>query len=113
VLGWIIEHGNGRIGWSAYATADPNEGEATPFPVSEANAAFIVRAVNCHDELLAVLTEICESAGPAGWTRDATLSVVASAVIDRARAALAKAEDRRPVNAGATPTDQGAPGSAP
>ncbi len=40
-LGWIINHANGRIGWSSFATATPNKGEGPPFTQSAANAHLI------------------------------------------------------------------------
>lgn len=39
--------------------------------------------------LRAALEEICESAGPAGWRHDFALYVIATAVIERAKLALA------------------------
>lgn len=60
-LGWIIEHANGRIGWSDYATT--NVGEDPPFPISEANARLIASA----PDLLTALKEIaeqCRNGGP-------------------------------------------------
>lgn len=43
-LGWIIEYAGGRIGWSSYATAEPNEGEGPPYAVGGANARLIAAA---------------------------------------------------------------------
>lgn len=57
-LGWIINHANGRIGWSSYATAVPNEGEAVPYEIGGANAAFIVRACNSHEALVALAKQV-------------------------------------------------------
>jgi len=48
-LGWIIEHANGRIGWSSYATAEPNEGEGPPYTISAANAKLIAAATELLD----------------------------------------------------------------
>lgn len=50
-LGWIINHSNGRIGWSSYATAVPNEGEERPFPIGAANARLIAVAPDMLAEL--------------------------------------------------------------
>jgi hypothetical protein len=53
-LGWIIETEKGsRIAWPAYADKATNLGEGRPFSVTEANAAFIVRACNAHAQLAA------------------------------------------------------------
>lgn len=52
LLGVIIEHGNGRIGWSSYATARPNAGEETPYPIGAANGELISLAVNLFPKLL-------------------------------------------------------------
>ncbi len=41
ILGWLVNHPNGRIGWLHYATLVPNEGESSPYPTSGANARFI------------------------------------------------------------------------
>jgi hypothetical protein len=57
-FGWILEHANGRIGWSSFATAVPNEGEGAPYVIGAANAAFIVRAVNSHDMLVEALQRL-------------------------------------------------------
>lgn len=54
-LGWIIEHANGRIGWSSFANEITNEGEEAPYPTGAANAEFIIRCVNAHDDLAAAL----------------------------------------------------------
>jgi hypothetical protein len=54
---------------------------------AEADAAFIVRAVNAHDVLLGALSEIVDHATKYGA---APLSAVK--MFDRARAAIAKAE---------------------
>lgn len=51
-LGWIIEHSNGRIGWSAYATTIPNAGEEAPFPISAANARLIAAAPTMAETLV-------------------------------------------------------------
>ena len=40
-LGWVLNHSNGRIGWSWYATAVPNEGEEAPHQIGGANAHLI------------------------------------------------------------------------
>jgi|SRR5690242_4499953 len=57
-LGWIIEFDGGRIGWSSYATTEPNEGESSPYPIGAANAAFIAEAVNSHAALKARIEEL-------------------------------------------------------
>ena len=71
-LGWIIEHANGRIGWSSYATAIPNEGETAPFEIGGANAALIVKATNNYEALVKALeyarvgiVELCHEQNPA------------------------------------------------
>lgn len=43
-LGWIVNHANGRIGWSSYATSEPNEGESAPHTQGGANAHLIAAA---------------------------------------------------------------------
>ena len=50
-LGWIIEHGNGRIGWSSFATARPNQGEVSPYTQSGFNAHLIAAAPDLYREL--------------------------------------------------------------
>lgn len=66
-LGWIVEHGNGRIGWSSYATARPNEGEAAPYPIGAANARVMAAApdlLEClRDLLTAAEAEVNEKGG--------------------------------------------------
>jgi hypothetical protein len=57
----------------------------------EANAAFIVKAVNCHDELVEAL-ENCLSAFETHYVAGEKLSDIYSARIERARAAIAKAK---------------------
>lgn len=50
-LGWIIEHGNDRIGWSSLAYADTNrEADATD-PAREANARLIAAAPDLLEAL--------------------------------------------------------------
>jgi hypothetical protein len=39
-----VNHKNGRIGWSSYATAVPNEGEGPPHEQGGANAHLIAAA---------------------------------------------------------------------
>jgi hypothetical protein len=62
----------------------------------EAHAAFIVRAVNSHDDMLAALTELLDVLAivDRGWN-DGNLTVLQQSidetVVDRARAAIAKA----------------------
>lgn len=43
-LGWIIEHANGRIGWSSYGTARPNKGEEPPYLTGGSNARLLSKA---------------------------------------------------------------------
>jgi hypothetical protein len=59
-------------------------------PDDQANAELIVRAVNNHDELVAALRSLCD------WCEatDTDGSVYVSEAITKARAAIAKAEDR-------------------
>ena len=47
-----------------------------------------------HADLLAVLRAICESAGPAGIKHDSAASVIATALIEEARAAIVRAESQ-------------------
>jgi len=83
---------------------EPEIGSPT-MPEIYANAAFIVRAVNCHDELVAALRAIANVAGnlpdeqlsSRTGPNDAVargLQLVQARAI--ARAALAKAENREP-----------------
>ena len=64
----------------------------------EANAEFIVRCVNAHDELLKAIRDILESAGFEGGEAEPTLHElnVNIRVLNNARAALAKAEPPQP-----------------
>ena len=50
-----IEDGNGRVVMHNSSVKDPED---------QANAAFIVRAVNAHEELVEALREIAKGAGP-------------------------------------------------
>jgi len=67
-LGWIVEHDNGRIGWSSYATAEPNDGEGPPFPVSAANARMIAASPEMAEAIEQALDDmqdghsVCEQA---------------------------------------------------
>lgn len=69
-----------------------------PCEECEANAALIVRAVNCHDELVALVTEAVEllewveKRRNPQWDGDAT----DDSFIGKARAALAKATGTTP-----------------
>ncbi len=51
-LGWIIDHSNGRIGWSSYATAEPNAGECSPHTQGGINAHLIALAPELKVEVL-------------------------------------------------------------
>jgi hypothetical protein len=89
-LPWYVEHGDGIVGvHSADGEFIANCG---PYEVSENCEAgdLIVRAANSHDELLAVATEL------ASWTENPNfrLSPRLLNLIDKARAAIAKAEER-------------------
>jgi hypothetical protein len=55
-----------------------------------ANAAFIVRAVNAHDDLVKALEEI------AAWAELPKTTVSRAAIGDKARAALRLAEEVKP-----------------
>lgn len=92
------------INSSAYcvAVAIPRgqHGDLAP-EITRANAEFIVRAVNCHEELVQALTHIASLS--AGWDADGSLGPkpplswesVARLSMDLARAALAKAEGKQ------------------
>lgn len=69
---------------------DPGDFSSVRRPYDEcaANAAFIVRAVNCHDELVAALIGLS--------MRDRTPHIHASPEVLRARAAIAKATGEAP-----------------
>jgi hypothetical protein len=82
-LGWLIEHRNGRIGWSSYGTYEPNVPEERPYPIARANAHLMAAA----PDLYAVLAEFLAEEDRQGWE---------SALIDRARLALAKAREGQP-----------------
>ena len=56
-LGWTIEHANGRIGWSSYATAHPNEGEGPPYEIGGANARLIAAAPDLLDAAIRTIEE--------------------------------------------------------
>ena len=53
-LGPIVEFVGGRIGWSSFATAEPNEGEGKPYRQSMANARLIAAAPDLLEALQAV-----------------------------------------------------------
>ena len=69
-----------------------------PVPLNEINAAFIVRACNAHDDLVAALQTLLQSASAtkAGQTDFAVWKSCSAetigAVLNDARAALAKAQ---------------------
>ena len=76
-----------------------NGGPSKPhhFANAEANAAFIVRAVNCHDELLAALKALHHEAGHlckqlAARGLPGVPGDTVDRVMEQARAAIAKAE---------------------
>lgn len=87
-LGWIVEHSNGRIGWSSYATAVPNEGEGPPYEIGGANARLIAAAPELLEALTWALTKLPL---PAARSRDNTTRYAYCEMHDKARAALAKA----------------------
>lgn len=93
-LGWIINHSNGRIGWSSYATAEPNEGEGPPYSIGAANAAFIVRAVNSHEALVKALTDVMTWID--NWSPEFTQDDEWPADRDAASAALASVREVQP-----------------
>lgn len=80
-LGWIIDHANGRIGWSCYATATPNEREKPPYPIGAANAHLIAAAPDLYAALEGLQRRIVE----------ANLGHGQEDALDAAAAALAKA----------------------
>lgn len=57
-LGWIIEHGNGRIGWASLAYADTNKEAGADDPAREANARLIAAAPDLAFQLLAAANYI-------------------------------------------------------
>jgi hypothetical protein len=67
------------VGWLGFDDCDTPDGE------HEANAAYIVRAVNCHDELVSVLEYVCECLEAGSMGQDRLL-------VKKMRAALIKAE---------------------
>ena len=92
-LGWIIEFRNGRIGWSSYATASPNEGEGEPYTVSGANARLIAAAPAMLAALKAIIAENDDYRGglPEGCESD-PLTIAC----ELGRAAIRKAEGKPP-----------------
>lgn len=59
-----------------------------------ANAAFIVRAVNCHADLVAALRSIADKAGEMADSPDTAQRGLWQGCAEEARAALATAEPR-------------------
>lgn len=47
-IGWIIDWSGGRIGWSWFATSDPNEGEGAPHTQGGANARLMAAAPDLY-----------------------------------------------------------------
>jgi hypothetical protein len=84
--GWIINHINGRIGWSSYATAIPNEGERKPYPIGAANARLIAAAPDLLSVVQALLTARADPTIAATDLLDEN-----NPLIDAARDAIAKA----------------------
>lgn len=68
--------------------AIPIRGKGADYAEQQANAAFIVRAVNAHEELLALLKEVHEYG--AHGAKDLEAPIIASCKYCRA---IAKAED--------------------
>ena len=54
-LGWIINHDNGRIGWSDYATTNPNKGESAPHLQGEVNAILMAAAPDMYKALMVII----------------------------------------------------------
>jgi hypothetical protein len=63
-----------------------------PFAERLANAAFIVRACNAHDELVAALRDVMGTNAPTCWAAELGIEEYERriAIVNRARAALAK-----------------------
>jgi hypothetical protein len=85
-LGWIIEHGNGRIGWSSYSTAKPNEGEVAPYPIGGANAHLIAQAPALLEGLSVMVAMVEDFLTDTTQDRDHLLTA-----LDGARAIVARA----------------------
>ena len=85
-LGWIIKHKNGRIGWSDYATLDPNQGESAPHHQGEANA-YVMSAAPDLLATLKILAELMRKDGVKPSSQE-DLALFA------AQLAIAKAEGR-------------------
>lgn len=58
----------------------------------EANAAFIVRSCNCHEELLQALQECITEDGAAAWQSAENAGRRLEAISNIARKAIAKAQ---------------------
>jgi hypothetical protein len=67
------------------------EGESIGYPEAEANAAFIVRCVNAHDDLVKALRTIVDGASADVSDTAIVIGSDAKAALAFARAALAKA----------------------
>lgn len=81
-------------GLVAFATMFPTEVDAKNSSRATANAAFIVKAVNAHDDLVAAVTELRAAMVQYGMDVDEGPNGVPYAhteMMERARAALAKA----------------------
>lgn len=80
---------NGSIGRNVFVSGMHIGGYMGPIDLEndvEKKAAFIVKAVNCHDELVEALEEMTAEA-PDGWNIEDVYRV-----IEKARAILAKAK---------------------
>lgn len=92
---WVALHDPGNpvgIQWcvrakAGYFIADCMDNASDAGPVGEANAAFIVKAVNSHDELLKALEAVCDMAEQS----IENITDEEQKVIDIARAALDQA----------------------
>ena len=81
-LGWIIEHGNGRIGWASLAYADTNSEATKSDPARKANALLIASAPDILEWAKSILAE--HDAG----------GDISLASIGHLRSAVSKAEGR-------------------
>lgn len=87
-LGWIVNHANGRIGWSSYATATPNEGEGAPHAQGGANAHLIAASPELYEALKGLVEGVTQEVNEKGG------GGFVLARLSDARAALRKAEGR-------------------
>jgi hypothetical protein len=72
-------------GWAIFQSTESMAVECIAHSIKESNAAFIVKAVNCHDELVGLLREMYRGCTPD--TCDDDLAIRVNAILAKAGAA--------------------------